>query len=166
MDYDRSDDLGWSWTYLRINSANMTELIEILPDDNPEMPHSVVLGCKPERPPGHYAITAFLGWKVVGIKSVVYEGKAPPTVAAVAAKENADEASTFSGLERPTRAAGDGETKDGASTGGTMVTGTSSSPGSGQTLGSKNLGSAVVPWPLWTVVAWVCSAVSLRTVLR
>ena len=168
-DYDLADDLGWSWTYLdttnNTSPANITRLIGILPDDNPDMPHSVVLGCKAENPRQPYAITVNPNWKVVGLKSVVYEGKASTTAATVAVKENAEGTSTYSGPERHTRAADDGETKYGASTGGAMATGTSSSPGSGQTLESKNLGSAVVPWPLWTVAAWVCSVVALRTVL-
>lgn len=137
----------------------MTGLIGILPDDNPDMPHSVVLGCKAESPDGPYAITANPNWKVVGRKSVVYEGKTPTTPGAVAVKGNTEGAHT--------RAVGDGgtsSTKDGANRDG-AATGTSSSLRSGQTAGSKNLGSAMVPWPLWTAAVWACSAAALCTVL-
>ena len=76
-DYDPQDSLGWSYSYLE--SSNHTaakiihELIDVLPDDNPDMPHSVVKAC---RTPGYvspYVMTAIPNWKVVGQKSIIYE---------------------------------------------------------------------------------------------
>lgn len=184
MNYDPADDLGWSWTYLgttnHTRTFNMKEMINVLPDDNPDMPHSVVLGCQPQIPPQPYMLTANPYWKVVGRKSIAYEGQTPTTAVAGAAKQNAEEPSASLGPGQHTweagatgaaGAVGGGDLKDGATgnAGGAMATGSLNSPTSGQKPGqkpgSKNPGSATVPWPLWTAAVWVCSAAALCTVL-
>lgn len=149
-EYDPTDDLGWSWTYKgttnHTRTFNMKELINVLPDDNPDMPHSVVLGCQPEIPPQPYVLAANPYWKVVGRKSVAYESQTPATAAAGAAKKNTEEPSADLGPGQQTWEAGEteaagaagaiggGDTKDGAtaSVGGAMATGTLNSPASGQ----------------------------------
>lgn len=59
------------------------DVIEVLPDDNPEMPHSVVKSCTSEGPPQPAAISANPNWRVVAHTSVIYEshaaGDAAPT---------------------------------------------------------------------------------------
>jgi len=96
--YDPNDELGWSYSYLETSNHtrtyNIKELIDVIPDDNPDMPHSVVKGCNPQTPPQPYAITANPNWKVVGSKSVIYEGNTPATVTKVAEIADADEGST------------------------------------------------------------------------
>ncbi|KAK0627903.1 hypothetical protein B0T14DRAFT_563668 [Immersiella caudata] len=81
MDYDPTDELGWSYSYLETSNYtslyNIQELIDVIPDDNPNMPHSVVKACVPDLVPQPYAIEANPNWKVVGSKSVRYEGTTP-----------------------------------------------------------------------------------------
>jgi len=52
----------------------MKPLIDVIPDDNPDMPHSVARACVPDLVPQPYAVEAIPNWKVVGSKSVTYEG--------------------------------------------------------------------------------------------
>jgi len=46
------------------------------------MPHSVIKACVPDDVPQPYAVEANPNWKVVGSKSVRYEGTTAATVAA------------------------------------------------------------------------------------
>lgn len=60
-----------NWTH----TGAMDELINVLPDDVPDLPHDVVRGCEPEQPPQPYAIDYNPNWRVVGSTMVVYEGE-------------------------------------------------------------------------------------------
>lgn len=59
--FDPKDPLGWGYSYLESSNLTTTEpikgLIDVIPDDNPNMPHEVVKSCKPENPPQPYVIT-------------------------------------------------------------------------------------------------------------
>jgi len=154
--YDPNDELGWSYSYLETSNQtrtyNIKELIDVIPDDNPDMPHSVVKGCNPQTPPQPYAITANPNWKVVGSKSVIYEGNTPATVTKVAEIADADEGSTSTD-RGPHSTHTEVASKE--------ATGTASSPGlatpgsPGRSSASKNHGSIKVLWPLWTAAVWM-----------
>jgi hypothetical protein len=92
--YDPADELGWSYSYLETTDFmflnDMKQLIDIIPDNNPEMPHSVVKGCIPDLLPAPYAVIANPNWKVVGSKSVSYEGTRPATAVAAWDMEEVD----------------------------------------------------------------------------
>jgi hypothetical protein len=78
----------------------------VLPDDNPDMPHSVVEGCTPPKIPQPYVVKANPNWLVVGSTSVLYEGDteggATPAVNPVQPSSEADTApiSKGSGVDK------------------------------------------------------------------
>ncbi|KAK5653206.1 hypothetical protein OQA88_9104 [Cercophora sp. LCS_1] len=88
--YDPKDELGWSFSYLGssklVGSYVIHQLVDLIPDDNPDMPHSVVKACKTPDYVSPAAVTAVPNWKVIGVKSISYEGSSP--TAARRAAEN------------------------------------------------------------------------------
>lgn len=76
---DPSDPLGWGYVWddpetRRGLMMGITEVLELLPDDDPELPHSVVRGCEVGNLPQPYAVKAQEGWRVVGVEETVLEG--------------------------------------------------------------------------------------------
>ncbi|KAK1757961.1 hypothetical protein QBC47DRAFT_398861 [Echria macrotheca] len=75
---DEKDPLGWGYSFMETSNWTsdnpIKDLIDVLPDDNPDMPHSIVKGCQPDNPPQPYVITYNPNWRVVGSTSIVYEG--------------------------------------------------------------------------------------------
>lgn len=173
--YNSGDDLGWSYSYLETSNHTYTavikELIDVLPDDNPDMPHAVVKACRPELVPQPYVLVANPNWKVVGFKSVIYEGEVSATVAPLAVEESPDPIPTYSTLGTHTRA-GDGEPDGSVSAGwpepsasSRVSTSPESGPaGSSPGLESKSLGSMDLPWSILTVLAWIFFTAALLSV--
>lgn len=52
----------------------IAEVLELFPDDDPELPHAVVRGCKVGNLPQPYAVKAQEEWRVVGVEETVLEG--------------------------------------------------------------------------------------------
>lgn len=158
----------------------MDELIDVLPDDNRDMPHEVAKKCEPDLPPQPYAISYNPNWRVVGSTLVVYEGggetQGPGPKASVSGNPgwpfpsmSAPEpgvpgvppeatAAVVSGSVRPT-APQTGATESGSSgpgspgaTGGSTGTATK-----GGTVTSSG-GGAEIAWRLWSAI-WSAAAV-------
>ncbi|KAK3903287.1 hypothetical protein C8A05DRAFT_32980 [Staphylotrichum tortipilum] len=77
-DFDPSDPLGWNHGFNEgsadSNPVGMDDLIDLLPDDNPSMPHSVVKSCSYENLVAPYVLKPESNWRVVARTSVIYEG--------------------------------------------------------------------------------------------
>lgn len=76
---DPTDPLGWGFVWndpgtRRGLAMGITEVLELFPDDDPELPHAVVRGCRGENLPQPYAVKAEEGWRVVGVEETVLEG--------------------------------------------------------------------------------------------
>ena len=76
--FDPKDPLGWGYSYneeTRHGEAEaIIDIIDLLPDDNPGMPHSVVKHCTMGALVAPYVIEANANWRVVAHTSVLYEG--------------------------------------------------------------------------------------------
>lgn len=166
--FDTNDPLGWSHSWSGGKDGNsviarthILSLIDLLPDDNPEMPHSVAKKCK-AAPFGSPAVAVALpNWKVVAHTSVVYEGGGKAQGTALTGTKGGS-AKTSDGLG--TAAKGSSSTGV-AQVGGGKATASPKSPGGGNSSqrsggsptgrpndssGNKNVKAA---WPLWAVVS-------------
>ena len=84
---DENDPLGWGYSFSESTSwslyISVLEVIDLIPDDNINMPHSVVTGCKlPSTIPQPYAVSFNPNWRVIASTSVVYEGGTPASTSA------------------------------------------------------------------------------------
>ena len=75
---DPDDPLGWGYSFMEdaklSGYLNIGDVIDVLPDDNKEMPHSVVKSCTSTVPVQPAAVSPNSNWRVVAQTSVVYEG--------------------------------------------------------------------------------------------
>ena len=75
---DPDDPLGWGYSFMEdaelSTYLNIGDVIDLLPDDNEEMPHSVVKSCTSKVPVQPAAVSPNSNWRVVAQTSVVYEG--------------------------------------------------------------------------------------------
>lgn len=135
-------------------------MIDLLPDDNPELPHSVAKKCKPGSIASPAVAKAEANWKVVAHTSVRYEGG------------NAKAVSSPTGSSPKPSGGSVGGGKGGQSGGSGPVAAPGSVSGNGpdspgSTKGGKgpsSSGSIKAAWPLWAVVS-IGSAVVLSTTL-
>ncbi|KAH8671537.1 hypothetical protein BX600DRAFT_537958 [Xylariales sp. PMI_506] len=76
--FDPKDPLGWGYTYLGSNNktqSTIPDLLEVLPDDDPNMPHSVVQNCSwIKMVPLPYVVSIDPNWRVIGSTSTIHEG--------------------------------------------------------------------------------------------
>lgn len=79
--FDPTDPLGWGFSFNDPSSSSRSagtpfiDILDLLPDDIPEMPHSVAKRCKPGSAISPFVAKADPNWRVVAQTSVVYEGK-------------------------------------------------------------------------------------------
>ncbi|KAK0616411.1 hypothetical protein B0T14DRAFT_497661 [Immersiella caudata] len=76
--FDPKDPLGWAYSYdeeTRHGEAEpIIDIIDLLPEDNPDMPHSAVKQCTMAEVVAPYVVEANANWRVVAHTSVLYEG--------------------------------------------------------------------------------------------
>jgi hypothetical protein len=75
---DKDDPLGWGYSFLESSNISLgftiDDVIDVVPDTNPDMPNSVVQSCNPPSIPQPAVVSYNPNWKVIGKTSVVYEG--------------------------------------------------------------------------------------------
>jgi len=150
----------------------IVDLIGLLPDDNPNMPHSVVKTCKKGDLASPYVVQANPNWKVVAHTSVVYEG-GDAKAAASSTASGGSRAKPSDGSHAPAggdgEGSGGGEVPGGGSGGQKTGTGSAaapSSPSGGSSQGTSagkgfnSLGIIKLALPLWAAI-WMGSVIAM-----
>ncbi len=161
-EFDPSDPLGWNHGFnegsANSNPVGMDDLIDLFPDDNPSMPHSVVKSCSSKNLPAPYVLKPEPNWRVVASTSVIYEGvNSGKGTTSVASTTSTGGRGGTTAVDTATPASGTAGRTTGSASVPTGTSTTAGSPTTSASMGSRTRGR--IAWPGWAALWMGCIVV-------